>query len=73
MGVIIEKEKCIQCEICVENCPEDILTMKEGQVYVAYPLECSWCGACEIDCPADAIKVRFTKEVGPVFIKREGR
>lgn len=73
MGIIIEKEKCIQCGICVENCPEDILTMKEGHVHVAYPLECSWCGACEIDCPADAIKVRFTKEVGPVFIKREGR
>lgn len=71
MGIILEKEKCIKCNVCVDNCPEDILTMKNNQVYVAYPLECSWCGACEIDCPADAIHVRFTKEVGPVFIRRE--
>ena len=45
MGIIVDKEKCIQCEMCVENCPEDILVMVEDGVSVAYPMECSWCGA----------------------------
>lgn len=71
MGVIINKERCILCGTCVEHCPEDILVIEKNQVIVKYPMECSWCGACEIDCVVNAIKVRFTKQVGPIFIRTE--
>lgn len=70
MGVIIDQEKCIRCGLCVEICPEDILVMEEDGIKVEYPLECCWCDACEMDCPAEAIRVRFTKQVGPVFMER---
>lgn len=73
MSVIFEKEKCVKCGICVDNCPEDILVMKADGPAVQYPLECCWCGACEMDCRANAIRVRYTKQTGPVFVKREGR
>ncbi len=70
MGVIVDKTKCVNCGLCVDICPEDILVMEDG-VKVAYPQECSWCGSCEIDCPVHAIKVRYSEAVGPVFIRRE--
>lgn len=73
MSVIIDRDRCVTCGICVEHCPEDILVMKTDGPYVQYPMECCWCDACEMDCAANAIKVRYTKETGPVFIKLEGR
>ena len=69
MGVIIDKELCIRCGLCVEICPEDILVMEEDGVKVRYLGECCWCDSCEMDCPQGAIRVRFTKEVGPVFMR----
>lgn len=70
MSVIINHDKCVKCGICVEICPEDILTLGANGVVVAYPDECCWCDSCEMDCPAGAIKVRFTKKVGPIFMER---
>ena len=70
MGVIIDKEKCIRCGLCVDICPEDILVMEDDVVKVRNPEECCWCDACEMDCPEGAVRVRFTKETGPVFMSR---
>lgn len=70
MAVVIEKEKCILCGLCAEQCPEDILVKEEGEIKVRYPEECCWCGACQIDCPVGAIHVRFTGSVGPVFVMK---
>lgn len=69
MSINISKEKCIKCGQCVDICPEDILQIQET-VKVIYPQECCWCGACELDCPVGAIRVRFTNQVGPIFLIR---
>jgi NAD-dependent dihydropyrimidine dehydrogenase PreA subunit len=60
--VIIDYEKCkkrLPCGICVNICPEDVFVMTDNGPQVAYPDECYYCGACAMDCPASAIKVRI--------------
>ena len=49
-------DKCIKCKLmdCVEVCPVDCFY--EGENFlVINPDECIDCGACEPECPAEAI------------------
>jgi adenylylsulfate reductase subunit B len=56
IGILnIDSYRCIGCAVCVRSCLNDVLRMKEGKAYVAYPDDCSACFACEIDCPAQAV------------------
>lgn len=63
MPPIIDNNKCVRCGLCVQICPMDILRMKstedEKHVEVAYPEECWHCRACAIDCPQQAITLRY--------------
>ena len=58
----IIKEKCINCNICVQSCSLDIILedKNSGSPMIAYPNECMMCQLCVIWCPKDAIE--FTKE-----------
>ena len=47
--------RCIGSTVCVQSCLNDVLRMKAGKAYIAYPVDCSACFACEVDCPRDAI------------------
>ena len=49
-------EKCIKCKLmdCVEVCPVDCFYEGENML-VIHPDECIDCGACEPECPVDAI------------------
>lgn len=59
MPPIIDEEKCINCGLCVERCPEDIIgwleEKKTPKIY--YPDECWHCAVCVVDCPQNAIKL----------------
>lgn len=61
----IEREKCIGCGQCVENCPLDTLRMKNGRAVIAYPDDCHSCYLCELVCPVGAIFVHPFKKVFP--------
>lgn len=54
--------RCIGCTVCVQSCLNDVLRMKAGKAYIAYPDDCSACFACEIDCPRDAIVIGLVRE-----------
>jgi ferredoxin len=52
-------ERCINCLKCVENCPENALTIENGETKVRTDL-CSGmaCLRCELSCPEKVFKYR---------------
>lgn len=62
MPPIIDKKKCIDCGICADVCCMDVFKKSEDPkpvVYVRYPNECWHCRACAMDCPREAITMRY--------------
>lgn len=58
-NVLVDRDKCIGCDICVDSCPMGILAMdEENKAYMKYN-ECWYCLPCEVDCPVDAIRVEI--------------
>lgn len=59
MGFIptVDTEKCEGCEECVENCPSEVLEMKDGKAIVANEEECLGCETCVEVCEQGAITV----------------
>lgn len=53
--VIIDKEKCIGCGLCVKDCFGDAMRMGEKAEYVA--TKCMECGHCVAVCPQNAITI----------------
>jgi len=54
MSVFIEVEKCDGCESCVEVCPTESITIRDGVAHFD-PEECIDCEACVEACPNEAI------------------
>ena len=59
MPPIINEEKCIKCTTCVKICPMDVIKFVENEIVIKYPDECWHCRACAIDCPTQAIVLRY--------------
>ncbi len=57
MPIFLDKDLCIEkCNLCEEICPGDVIYMVED--YHRFRIENCWhCGACEVDCPTNALKV----------------
>ncbi len=49
--------KCVNCLLCVFVCPHAVFAPNEHVVKIVRHEECMECGACRINCPADAIEV----------------
>lgn len=54
---VIDHEKCVKCEVCVERCPVKAIDMKEFPV-IDFE-KCLGCGLCATTCPQDAIKLEL--------------
>jgi len=48
---------CIGCEVCVDVCPHAVFGMNGRVARLIHPDDCMECGACQLNCPADAIVV----------------
>lgn len=46
---------CKGCGICVEFCPKNVLSLKNGKVHISNDEACLRCGICENLCPDFAI------------------
>ena len=49
--------KCTLCGLCVKNCPEDNIKIKDGKI--EFGRRCDMCMRCSFFCPADAIHIGF--------------
>lgn len=55
-------EKCVGCGDCIEVCPQQCYMMGDnGKSVHAFPERCMECGACSLNCVAEAISM----EAGP--------
>lgn len=48
---------CIGCNMCVEVCPHHVFKMTHNKAEIIHKDKCMECGACEINCITQALKV----------------
>ena len=46
-------EKCVECDLCLNNCPQKAITKLE-KTYLAHDEKCIGCGICSGVCPRQA-------------------
>lgn len=54
-SLIVDKEWCKGCNICVVFCPKNVLELVDGKVNIKNLEACIQCGQCELRCPDYAI------------------
>ncbi len=55
--IIIQREWCKSCGICIALCPEKVFASNLGQPEIVHPEKCIGCKSCEYHCPDFAIRV----------------
>lgn len=58
----INTDKCIQCGICVRECPGKIITKEKGEFPHIDENKCIGCGLCHSVCPMQAISMVSVEE-----------
>lgn len=51
----VDPEKCTGCEVCVDACPLEAITIVDGVAVISD--ECTECGLCIGECPCEAISL----------------
>ena len=51
------RELCIDCKMCSTVCPHAVFERNNSVVQLVRPEKCMECGACQLNCPTDAIIV----------------
>ena len=55
--VVVDQEKCVGCEECVEVCPVDVYEMEDEKSVPVNEEECLGCESCVEVCEEEAITV----------------
>ena len=53
----VDREKCIDCNKCVNTCPHENIYIKNGKIKFHH--HCDMCMRCSFFCPTNAIKIGF--------------
>lgn len=56
MPAKVDVDACTGCESCVNCCPTEAISMKDGVACVSSD-DCVDCGACVGECPVEAISL----------------
>ena len=51
-------ERCNGCRRCISVCPHAVFAVEDKTVRITDRDACMECGACAMNCPEDALKVR---------------
>ena len=51
----IKQDDCVGCGICVEQCPQNTILMRDGKAYIDMA-NCIRCGQCHEICPQEAVR-----------------
>jgi electron transfer flavoprotein alpha subunit len=67
MSIVVYKDKCTGCTLCVKACPFQAITMEprpdsKKKLAVIDLDKCTLCGACISSCKFDAIEIKTEKE-----------
>ena len=54
---LINQQRCVGCEACIDYCPTDALKKVGGKATLAHPNQCIYCLDCEEICPEGAIEI----------------
>lgn len=54
--VIIDQDQCVGCGLCVSDCPNKVIEVKDNKAVVLSD-ECIKCGHCIAICPKDAVEI----------------
>lgn len=57
MVAVINKDECVGCGVCVDDCPSEAISMDGENIAVVNADECIDCGLCVDSCPTDAISM----------------
>ena len=58
----INPDVCIQCGLCVAECPRGIISKEDGEVPLIDSSGCIGCGVCHSVCPVQAISIFAVQE-----------
>ncbi|MFP3155886.1 4Fe-4S binding protein [Lachnospiraceae bacterium ZAX-1] len=67
--ITLSAEKCIGCGKCGEVCPHGVFGFVDKKVRIAQKDLCMECGACALNCPANAIEVNAGVGCASAIIK----
>ena len=70
MPPVIDNEKCAQCGNCADVCPVDVFygSVKGETPQVQYGEDCYFCASCILECPSEAIWLRFPLYAQPSYL-----
>jgi electron transport complex protein RnfB len=54
---VFDSDECVSCDICIERCPPEALSMGDDDVPVVDLDRCFGCAVCATGCPDEAIKM----------------
>jgi NAD-dependent dihydropyrimidine dehydrogenase PreA subunit len=57
---IVDEDKCVGCEECVDVCPVEVFEMEDGKSKPVNAEECLGCESCVEVCEEGAITVEET-------------